>query len=103
MGSVASLLERYHGFALIEPRFARLIKGSHVRFERVGSFQDLYGQRAPYYINYHELITSLPEASLYMMEAIKARIAPKYYQEFLELSSDATFSWRNAFLSKALE
>ncbi|MCC5856516.1 MAG: PEP-CTERM/exosortase system-associated acyltransferase [Ectothiorhodospiraceae bacterium] len=45
---------RQHVFAMMEPKLARLLARSGLRFTRVGELIDYHGKRAAYYINHRD-------------------------------------------------
>ena len=95
IASVVSAAGRDHAFALVEPRFVRLIKGSNVFFKRVGEFQDLYGKRAPYYVKCSSLVASFPPDYLSMFESIRDDIRDEVNSIIDSFS--AGISWRDSF------
>ncbi|MCX2524378.1 GNAT family N-acyltransferase [Larsenimonas rhizosphaerae] len=95
IASVVSAAGRDHAFALVEPRFVRLIKGSNVFFKRVGDFQDLYGKRAPYYVKCSSLVASFPPDYLSMFESIRNDIRGEVSSIVKSFSKKK--SWRDSF------
>ncbi len=49
--AIVGLTKRQHVFAMMEPRFARLLKLSGLSFEQVGDLTYYYGSRAAFYID----------------------------------------------------
>lgn len=52
--AIVGLSERRHVFAMMEPRFSRLLKMSGLAFKKVGQVIDYCGPRAAYYIDQHQ-------------------------------------------------
>jgi len=57
--SLVKMIGKPHVFAMMEPRLARLLKRSGLRFAPVGDIVDFRGLRAAYYIHVDEAIGGL--------------------------------------------
>lgn len=49
--ALVGMERRYHVFAMMEPRLARLLARSGLEFQQIGAITDFRGQRAPFYID----------------------------------------------------
>ncbi|WP_052384010.1 PEP-CTERM/exosortase system-associated acyltransferase [Litchfieldella xinjiangensis] len=76
--ALVGLLERPHVFAMMEPRFARLLALSGLRFERVGALVDYQGPRAPYYIDQRQAVRSLVPGLRSLYETIEQELGEQY-------------------------
>ena len=73
--AVVGLAGRQHVFAMMEPRFARLLKISGLTFRQVGDVIDYCGPRAAYYIDQHQAERDLQPALRPLYDQIKASLA----------------------------
>lgn len=86
--AIVGLSQRRHVFAMIEPKFNRLLKASGLHFQKAGKTIDYCGTRAAYYIDQHRAEENLPEETTLLYQHIKEELAsqihetsnPKYYQ-----------------------
>ena len=58
--ALVGLAQRRHVFAMLEPRFNRLLKASGLHFQQVGEIINHCGFRAAYYIDQHKAVKNLP-------------------------------------------
>ncbi|GHE21830.1 PEP-CTERM/exosortase system-associated acyltransferase [Halomonas urumqiensis] len=75
--AVVGMAQRQHVFAMMEPRFARLLKMSGLAFERIGELIDYHGPRAPFYIDQHQAERYLPERLVPLYEHIQQQLRPQ--------------------------
>lgn len=61
-------------FVMMEPRLARLLGRSGVRFTQVGDIVDHHGQRGPFRITRPELESSLPPDAAALVQAMQTRL-----------------------------
>lgn len=73
--AIVGLSQRYHVFAMLEPRFSRLLKASGLHFHQVGGVINYCGSRAPYYIDQRVAETNLPIKLLPLYQSIKRQLA----------------------------
>ncbi|WP_162623041.1 PEP-CTERM/exosortase system-associated acyltransferase [Billgrantia lactosivorans] len=75
--AIVGLAGRRHVFAMMEPRFARLLKISGLRFRQVGDIIDYCGPRAAYYIDQHQAELGLQPTLRPLYRHIRASLAPQ--------------------------
>ncbi|MCE8021006.1 PEP-CTERM/exosortase system-associated acyltransferase [Halomonas sp. MCCC 1A11036] len=75
--AIVGLAGRRHVFAMMEPRFARLLKISGLEFRRVGDVIDYCGPRAAYYIDQHQAERGLQSSLRPLYRHIKTSLAPQ--------------------------
>jgi N-acyl amino acid synthase of PEP-CTERM/exosortase system len=73
--AIVGLADRRHVFAMMEPRFARLLKISGLQFRQVGDVIDYCGPRAAYYIDQNQAERDLQPTLLPLYEHIKSSLA----------------------------
>ena len=73
--AMVGLSGRYHVFAMLEPRFSRLLKASGLHFHQVGGVINYCGSRAPYYIDQRVAEESLPKRIVPLYHTIKTQLA----------------------------
>ncbi len=79
--AVVGLIGRYQVFAMMEPRFARLLKISGLQFRQVGDVIDYCGPRAAYYIDQRDAERDLQAPLQPLYWHIKESIAPQLTNE----------------------
>lgn len=72
--ALVGLSGRRHVFAMMESRFARLLKVSGLRFHKVGDVIDYHGPRAAFYIDQHEAERGLRQDLLPLYAHIKEEL-----------------------------
>ncbi|WP_311065001.1 PEP-CTERM/exosortase system-associated acyltransferase [Halomonas sp. DWK9] len=72
--ALVGLSQRYHVFAMLEPRFSRLLKASGLHFHQVGGVINYCGSRAPYYIDQRVAEESLPIKIKPLYHTIKGQL-----------------------------
>lgn len=75
--SSAALLEtmgRPHVMGFIEKKFARLLRGTGMKIERISPFHDICGLRAAYYGNTHDSLSHVSPLFSQMYELVKKRL-----------------------------
>nr|WP_298250561.1 PEP-CTERM/exosortase system-associated acyltransferase [uncultured Halomonas sp.] len=70
--AIVGISQRRHVFAMIEPKFNRLLKVSGLHFQRAGKTIDHCGLRAAYYIDQKQAERDLPERILPLYTRIKS-------------------------------
>lgn len=70
--AIVGISGRRHVFAMIEPRFNRLLKVSGLHFQRAGETIDHCGLRAAYYIDQKQAENDLPERIMPLYTRIKS-------------------------------
>ncbi|QFU02922.1 Autoinducer synthetase [Halomonas sp. THAF5a] len=79
--AIVGLSGRRHVFAMIEPRFNRLLKVSGLHFHRAGETIDHCGLRAAYYIDQHQAEIDLPEKIMPLYARIKRCLEQQMRQQ----------------------
>ncbi|HSH58009.1 MAG TPA: PEP-CTERM/exosortase system-associated acyltransferase [Halomonas sp.] len=69
--AIVGISKRRHVFAMIEPRFNRLLKVAGLHFQRAGETIDHCGLRAAYYIDQKQAEKNLPERVMPLYARIK--------------------------------
>ncbi|WP_404342812.1 PEP-CTERM/exosortase system-associated acyltransferase [Vreelandella venusta] len=72
--AMVGLSQRYHVFAMLEPRFSRLLKASGLYFHQVGGVINYCGSRAPYYIDQRVAEERLPIKIKPLYQTIKLQL-----------------------------
>ncbi|MGR2739359.1 PEP-CTERM/exosortase system-associated acyltransferase [Billgrantia sp. Q4P2] len=75
--AIVGLSGRRHVFSMMEPRFARLLKISGLKFRQVGDIIDYCGPRAAYYIDQHQAERDLKSSLRPLYRHIKSTLAPQ--------------------------
>ncbi|QOR40058.1 PEP-CTERM/exosortase system-associated acyltransferase [Billgrantia diversa] len=75
--AIVGLSGRRHVFSMMEPRFARLLKISGLKFRQVGDVIDYCGPRAAYYIDQHQAERDLQSSLQPLYRHIKSTLAPQ--------------------------
>lgn len=70
--AIVGISKRRHVFAMIEPKFSRLLKVSGLHFQKAGETIDHCGLRAAYYIDQKQAERDLPERILPLYTRIKS-------------------------------
>lgn len=78
--AIVGLARRRHVFAMIEPKFNRLLKASGLHFKKVGKTIDYCGSRAAYYIDQHKAEDNLPEEITLLYHHIKKELSPQIHE-----------------------
>ncbi|WP_218314589.1 PEP-CTERM/exosortase system-associated acyltransferase [Halomonas sp. 18071143] len=73
--ALVGLSQRHHVFAMLEPRFSRLLKASGLQFHQVGGVIDYCGSRAAYYIDQRVAEERLPKRLTPLYQFIKGQLA----------------------------
>ncbi|MGE6511605.1 PEP-CTERM/exosortase system-associated acyltransferase [Vreelandella aquamarina] len=73
--AMVGLSGRHHVFAMLEPRFSRLLKASGLHFQQVGGVINYCGSRAPYYIDQRVAEAHLPKRIVPLYHTIKTQLA----------------------------
>ena len=73
--ALVGLSQRPHAFAMLEPRFSRLLKASGLQFHQVGGVIDYCGSRAAYYIDQRVAEEHLPKRITPLYQFIKGQLA----------------------------
>ncbi|PMR74439.1 PEP-CTERM/exosortase system-associated acyltransferase [Billgrantia endophytica] len=88
--AIVGLADRQNVFAMMEPRFSRLLKMSGLGFRQVGRVIDYCGPRAAYYIDQHQAERDLHDALRPLYQHIKDELALQLGKPLSRLSlSDA--------------
>lgn len=75
--AIVGMAKRQHVFAMMEPRFARLLKISGLKFQRVGDLIDYHGPRAAFYIDQQQAEAEMHEELKPLYRHIKQQLAPQ--------------------------
>lgn len=75
--AIVGLSERRHVFAMMEPRFSRLLKMSGLSFQKVGRVIDYCGPRAAYYIDQHQAERDMHDTLQPLYRHILTELAPQ--------------------------
>ncbi|EWH03361.1 hypothetical protein [Halomonas sp. BC04] len=75
--AIVGLSERRHVFAMMEPRFSRLLKMSGLAFHKAGRVIDYCGPRAAYYIDQHQAERDMHETLRPLYRHIMTELAPQ--------------------------
>lgn len=73
--ALVGLTKRRHVFAMLEPRFNRLLKASGLHFQQVGETINYCGKRAAYYIDQKVAVENLPEKLIPLYKQIEKELA----------------------------
>lgn len=73
--AIVGLAERRHVFAMLEPRFNRLLKTSGLHFQQVGDIINYCGNRAAYYIDQKIAVEKLPKQLIPLYTFIEKELA----------------------------
>ncbi|MBT2774708.1 PEP-CTERM/exosortase system-associated acyltransferase [Halomonas sp. ISL-60] len=73
--ALVGLAHRRHVFAMLEPRFNRLLKASGLHFQQVGNIINYCGNRAAYYIDQKIAVESLPQQLIPFYAHIEKELA----------------------------
>ncbi|WP_447043694.1 PEP-CTERM/exosortase system-associated acyltransferase [Vreelandella sp. H-I2] len=77
--SIVGLVQRKHVFAMLEPRFNRLLKCSGLHFQKVGNVINYCGERAAYYIDQHKAVENLPEQLIPLYSYINKDLSKQFH------------------------
>ncbi|RDB43600.1 PEP-CTERM/exosortase system-associated acyltransferase [Halomonas sp. DQ26W] len=75
--AIVGLSGRRHVFAMMEPRFSRLLKMSGLAFHKVGRVIDYCGPRAAYYIDQHQAERDMHDTLRPLYRHIVAELSPQ--------------------------
>ncbi len=75
--AIVGLSERRHVFAMMEPRFSRLLKMSGLAFHKAGRVIDYCGPRAAYYIDQHQAERDMHETLRPLYRHIMTELTPQ--------------------------
>ncbi|PXY00263.1 hypothetical protein CR157_05860 [Halomonas sp. LBP4] len=75
--AIVGMAKRQHVFAMMEPRFARLLKISGLSFQQVGDLIDYHGPRAAFYIDQRQAETAMHEELKPLYRHIKQQLSPQ--------------------------
>lgn len=78
--AIVGLSGRRHVFAMIEPKFNRLLKASGLHFHKAGETIDYCGTRAAYYIDQHRAEDNLPEEIKPLYNHIKKELSSQIHE-----------------------
>lgn len=78
--AIVGLSRRRHVFAMIEPKFNRLLKASGLHFQKAGETIDYCGSRAAYYIDQHKAEDNLPEEITLLYHHIKEELSAQVHE-----------------------
>ncbi|MGM0982687.1 MAG: PEP-CTERM/exosortase system-associated acyltransferase [Pseudomonadota bacterium] len=78
--AIVGLSQRRHVFAMLEPRFNRLLKASGLHFKKAGQTINYCGTRAAYYIDQYEAEGNLPEETTLLYRYIKEELASQIHE-----------------------
>ncbi len=73
--ALVGLAQRRHVFAMLEPRFNRLLKASGLHFRQVGDIINYCGNRAAYYIDQKKAVENLPQQLIPLYTHIEKELA----------------------------
>lgn len=73
--ALVGLAQRRHVFAMLEPRFNRLLKASGLHFQQVGEIINYCGNRAAYYIDQKIAVENLPKQLIPLYTHIEKELA----------------------------
>lgn len=76
--ALVGIIDRPHVFAMMEPRFARLLGLSGLHFEQVGELMDYQGPRAAYYIDQRQAARDLAPNLRGLYQHIESELARQY-------------------------
>ncbi|GGX98321.1 hypothetical protein GCM10007160_27320 [Litchfieldella qijiaojingensis] len=76
--ALIGILDRPHVFAMMEPRFARLLALSGLRFQQVGTLMDYQGPRAAYYIDQRQARRDMSSQLRDLYHHIESELAAQY-------------------------
>lgn len=77
--SIVGLVQRKHVFAMLEPRFNRLLKHSGLHFQQVGKVINYCGERAAYYIDQNKATEDLPEQLIPLYSFINKELSNQFH------------------------
>lgn len=83
---MVGLSGRHHVFAMLEPRFSRLLKASGLHFQQVGGVINYCGSRAPYYIDQRVAEAHLPKRIVPLYHTIKTQLAVQLWHRSAPLA-----------------
>lgn len=76
--ALVGLLGTPNVFAVLEPKFNRMLGAAGLRFEQIGEIIEYCGKRAPYYIHQPTAECLLPDALRPLFELIRARLTVEF-------------------------
>ncbi|MFC3285866.1 PEP-CTERM/exosortase system-associated acyltransferase [Litchfieldella rifensis] len=83
--ALVGIVERHHVFAMMEPRFARLLGRFGLKFNRIGEIIDYHGSRAAYYIDQRQaeitMNPSLHPLYLHIHETLSQQYATAFLHQ----------------------
>ncbi|EPC01576.1 hypothetical protein L861_17030 [Litchfieldella anticariensis FP35 = DSM 16096] len=78
--ALIGFMERPHVFAMMEPRFARLLTLSGLRFQQIGEMMNYHGPRAAYYIDQRQAVSDLSPHLRELYHHIESELVSQYRQ-----------------------
>ena len=75
--AIVGMANRQHVFAMMEPRFARLLKISGLKFQQVGDLIDYHGPRAAFYIDQHRAEAEMHDELKPIYRHIQRQLSPQ--------------------------
>lgn len=72
--AVAHFAGKKHAYVMMEPRLARRMGMVGVSFQQIGPVVNYHGRRAPFYTNYHQIVSKMKPAFRRMFNDIAASI-----------------------------
>ncbi|WFE71273.1 PEP-CTERM/exosortase system-associated acyltransferase [Halomonas sp. M1] len=88
--AIVGIAQRHHVFAMLEPRFNRLLGASGLHFQQVGELIQHCGERAAFYIDQRVAEHHLPEKIVPLYQLIKSGLATQLAYANTPAFSDAT-------------
>lgn len=83
--ALVGVVERHHVFAMMEPRFSRLLGRFGLKFDRIGEIIDYHGSRAAYYIDQRQaeitMNSSLHPLYLHIHETLNQQYSAAFFHQ----------------------